>query len=293
MKQQSERSKPQRALARALVALAILLAVTIQAGPRAARAYVQLPRITASEAIVIDGWNGSVLFAKSPDVPRAPASTVKVMTALVALRLHIPLGRAIYISNVAATYGGSSAGLFAGERMTFWNLLHGMLLPSGNDAAVAVAQGTAGDISHFVQRMNATAAFLHLTHTHYLSPNGFDAWGQVTTARDLADLTRIAMKQSVFARVARTRYWTARSVDGRYVHRWENRNRLLWLSKDIDGVKTGTTAYAGACLVSSAHDHGRWVIEVNLGSSAGARFSDGSFLLRYGLSVDQNAPTAD
>ena len=176
--------------------------------------------------------------------------------------------------------------------MTVWNLLHGMMLPSGNDAAVALAQATAGSLGRFVSMMDATAVKLHLRHTHYLSPNGFDAWGQVTTARDLASLTRIAMQQPRFARLVRTKSWTVRNASGQIVHRWTNLNQLLWQSSAVDGVKTGTTPGAGACLVSSAKAGGRWVIEVNMGSTEASRFSDGMALLNYGLPLAARVPTA-
>jgi serine-type D-Ala-D-Ala carboxypeptidase (penicillin-binding protein 5/6) len=250
-----------------------------------------VPSVTAPEAIVVDGWTGNVLFAKSPDVVRAPASTVKVMTALIVLRHHLPLKRAFTVSNVAASYGGSTAGLYAGEQMTGWNLLHGMLMVSGNDAAIALSEALAGSPSRFVDLMNAEALRLRLYHTHYLSPNGYDMWGQVTTARDLANLARAAMNVPTFARIVRTRYWTAWSADHRIVHRWANLNKLLWLSHVVDGIKTGTTPYAGACLVSSARSEGKWVIAVNLGSAAGSRFSDGAALLNYGLQSESSPPS--
>jgi D-alanyl-D-alanine carboxypeptidase (penicillin-binding protein 5/6) len=176
--------------------------------------------------------------------------------------------------------------------MTVWNLLHGMLLPSGNDAAIALAQAAGGSPSQFVRLMNAEALRLHLWHTHYLSPNGFDTWGQVTTARDLATLARVAMQMPHFARIVRTRYWTAWSADRRVEHSWTNLNRLLWSSRAVDGIKTGTTPYAGACLVSSAYKDGKLVIAVNLGSTVETRFSDGAALLNYGLQLEGEPPTA-
>ncbi len=240
---------------------------------------------------MINGWTGAVLFSKQADGMRAPASTVKVMTALVILEHHVPLSRIVTVGVLAAEYGGSTAGLYAGETMTVWNLLHGMLLPSGNDAAVALSQTLAPSPEAFAGLMNAEAVHLHLWHTHYSSPNGFDVPGEVTSARDLADLTRVAMQQPVFAEIVRTRTWTARSADGRSVHYWKNLNTLLWTSKVVDGVKTGTTPAAGACLVTSARRGSQWIIAVNLGSSEAARFSDGAQLLDYGFRVDGSLPS--
>jgi D-alanyl-D-alanine carboxypeptidase (penicillin-binding protein 5/6) len=248
--------------------------------------------VSAPEAVVIDGWNGDVLFAKNANVERYPASTVKIMTALLVLQSGIPMRRVVTVSPYAANIGGSTAGLWPGEQISVWNLLHGMLMPSGNDAAFALAEAVSGTEQRFVARMNAEATTLHLFDTHYLSPNGFDTPGQVTTAHDLANLTRVAMSYPRFARVVRTRTWTARAPNGTLLHHWTNLNRLLWGSSFVDGVKTGTTLGAGACLVSSERRSGKWVIEVNLGSYESTRFSDGRSLLQYGLAHARPVPPA-
>lgn len=267
-----------------LIALVVtLFAVAI---PTNVRAHAALPWITAPEAIVVDGWTGRVLYAKNADVMRQPASTVKIMTALVVLRRRIPLDRVVTVSPLATAYRGSTAGLYAGERITVRNLLYAALLPSGNDAAVALAQSVTPDLVHFVGLMNAQAARLGMTRTHYLTPNGFDRWGQVTTARDLVRLARVAMSWHVFARVVSTRTWRATSADGRIVHVWTNTDTLLWSNPAVNGIKTGTTPGAGACLVTSARRSGTWVIAASLGSTEASRFVDGSALLRYGFAVD-------
>lgn len=251
-----------------------------------------VPAITAPEAIVIDGWTGRVLYARNANAPRDPASTVKIMTALVLLRHRVPMQRVVTVSTLAAEYGGSTAGLFAGERMTVWNLLHGMLLPSGNDAAVALSETLAPTPGQFALLMNAEARRLHMWHTRYLTANGFDTAGQLTTARDLATVARAAMHWSIFRRIVRTRFWVARSADGQVTHTWSNLNRLLWQSSAVDGIKTGTTPLAGACLVSSVRKDGRWVIEVNMGSTEADRFHDGMLLLTYGFPLASTLPTA-
>lgn len=271
--------------------LAALLAAIYLLQPASVRAQTVYPAVAAPEAIVVDGWTGNVLFTKNADLPRYPASTVKIMTALLVLDRHIPMSRVVTVSAFAASYRGSTAGLYAGERISVWNLLHGMLLPSGNDAAVALSESVAGSEARFVALMNRKAWRLHLRHTRFLSPNGFDIWGQVTTARDLATLARVAMHRPLFAEVARTKVWTAWSADNRIEHQWTNLNKLLWWSGHVDGVKTGTTPGAGACLVSSARERGKWVIEVNMGSTVAARFEDGSKLLNYGLAVDAGPPS--
>jgi serine-type D-Ala-D-Ala carboxypeptidase (penicillin-binding protein 5/6) len=249
------------------------------------------PVISAADAAVIDGWTGSVLFARNPDVLHPPASTAKIMTALLVLEHKIPMNRPFFVTSYAASFRGSTAGLFAGERISVWNLLHGMLLPSGNDAAVALAEGVAGSAPRFIQMMNLEARRLHLWHTHYLTPDGLDDPGQVTSARDLADLARAAMQKPRFAQIVRTRYWSAWSADHRIFHHWTSLNKLLWSSSAVNGIKTGTTAAAGACLVSSALRDGKWVIAVNLGSTYNARFADGAALLNYGLAKSAPPPS--
>lgn len=273
-----------------VVVLTAALLVLVPLSVRAAAPV--LPVIVAPEAIVVDGWTGAVLYAKNANTPRYPASTVKIMTALVALRHHIPGNRVVTVPASAAAVGGSTAGLVGGERLRFWDLLHGMMLPSGNDAAYAVADVVAGSPGAFVALMNAEARRLHLWHTHYLSPNGFDQAGQMTTAQDEATLTRQAMHRGKFVSIVEQRSWTAWSVDHRIVHHWTNLNQLLWDSKAVDGVKTGTTPGAGACLVSSAREGGKWVIAVNMGSTEASRFTDGVQLLNFGLQVDVASPSA-
>lgn len=273
------------------IALGILFASMAASGAQAAPGTPVSPEISAPEAVVIDGWTGARLYSRNADVPRSPASTVKIMTALVVLRRHIPLNRIVTVPVEAASYGGSTAGLYAGERLTVWNLLHGMLLPSGNDAAITLADAVAGTPDRFVNLMNQEAARLKLGHTHFLTPNGYDRYGQVTTASDLATIARVAMRRGNFAQVVRSKVWTAVSADGATTHTWTNLNKLLWWSGAINGIKTGTTPGAGACLVSSARMGGRWIIEVNMGSNPFARFSDGMALLNYGLAVDSAPPS--
>jgi len=267
------------------LALTFLLVTIVPAQARGSG-----PTVSAPDAIVVDGWTGGVLFAKHPDSLHDPASTVKIMTALIVLERHIPLRRVVTISWLASSSGGSTAGLFAGEQMTVRNLLYGMLLPSGNDAAVALSEAVGGTVARFIELMNREALRLHMRHTHYVTPDGFDTSGQVTTARDLAILTRAAMQWPVFVRVVRTRFWSAWDAYHRLYHRWENLNKLLWQSRAVDGVKTGTTPGAGACLVSSARKDRRWVIAVNLGSAVPSRFSDGAALLDYGLPRASDLP---
>ncbi len=260
--------------------------------PPSVRAAPVEPVVAAPEAIVMDGWTGQVLWSRRADVPRYPGSTIKIMTALLILERHVPLSRVVTVSAFAASYGGSTAGLYPGERLTVWDLLHGMLLPSGNDAAVAVAQIIAPSIPAFSAIMNRRARRLRMWHTHYLSANGFDQLGQVSSARDLAIVARFAMRFRAFRRIVRTRVWRAPSNGGPITHVWYNTNQLLGASSAVDGVKTGTTPGAGACLVSSARKDGRWIIAVNMDSPEALRFADGAALLNYGFLAEGSMPSA-
>jgi len=277
------------AKSRRVTAIFITVALALTAACPTVAAPVRAPTVYAPEAIVVDGWTGKVLFQKNADIERYPASTVKIMTAIIVLN-RLGLNTVVTVGSDAVAYGGSTAGLYAGERLSVWNLLHGMLLPSGNDAAFALADAVAGTPQQFVPLMNAQARRFHLWHTHYLTPNGFDVPGQVTTARDLATLARIAMRRPIFARIVRTRSWRAWSVDHRIFHRWFNLNKLLWSSRRFDGVKTGTTPGAGACLVSSEKAGNKWVIAVNLDDTEAARFVDARKLLWYGWQTDTGLP---
>lgn len=279
---------PRRVLSAWILALSVLVA-----GGTPSPALAETPRISAPEAIVIDGWTGQILYARRPEAERDPASTVKMMTSLVLFRKHVNLNRVVTVSSFAASYGGSTAGLYAGERITVRDLFYGMLLPSGNDAAIALSEVVSPTIAGFARLMNAQARRLGLEHTHFLTPNGFDTTGQYTSARDLAVLARAVMHWAIFRRVVGTQTYTARSADGLYVHTWQNTNLLLQRGYPIDGVKTGTTPGAGACLVASARRGTRWIISVEMGDSEADRFTDGLGLLNYGFAHDPGLPGAD
>ena len=270
------------------LAIVVLLGAFLPLPVRAAPA---IPPVTAVSAEVMDGWTGHVLYSKNAQAQRDPASTVKIMTALVVLSRHIPMGRVITVSPDVASTVGSTASLYVGERLTLWDMLHAMLLPSGNDAAEALAEFVSITPARFVALMNAEAVRLHLRRTHYLTPTGLDVPGQLTTADDLAHLARIAMQMPTFVKIVERRTWTGHPIGGP-PQTWTNLNHLLWWNRSVNGVKTGTTPLAGACLVSSARKAGRWVIAVNLGSTEAARFNDGMTLLDYGFRLASRLPGA-
>jgi D-alanyl-D-alanine carboxypeptidase len=221
------------------------------------------PAIGARAAILIDAATGAPLWEKEPDRRLAMASTTKIMTALIALE-RAPLDAPIRVPVGAAQLPGNSvAGLRQGEQLPLGQALYALLLPSGNDAALAIASSVAGSTDGFVAQMNRRADELGLRNTHFANPHGLDAPNHYASARDLARLARLALERPVFARIVATQEHTYR---GQLVYRWTNVNRLLWLRPDATGVKTGTTDEAGASLVASARRDERRAIAVVLDS---------------------------
>ncbi len=218
-----------------------------------------LPRagaVSARGAVVIDADTGETLFEQNADARLPMASTTKIMTALVALG-EGGLDRIYTVKPEYAAVEGSSMYLQAGERLSLQDTLYGLMLASGNDAAVAIA-GECGGMSTFVGKMNAKAAELGLTDTHFDNPNGLPSDTHYTTAHELAKITAAALKDPVFRRIVATKNCT---VSG---HTLTNHNRLLSMYDGAIGVKTGFTRAAGRCLVSAAERNGRTLIAVTL-----------------------------
>lgn len=233
----------------------------------------QLPALSAPSAILADAVTGQVLYSQDADAPRPPASTTKIMTALLVLERGVLTETVRIPANIQMP--GTSAALQPGETLTLEDLLYGLLLPSGNDAALALARHISGSEEAFVAAMNARATELGLTHTHFANPHGLDDPGHVSSAADLLALTREALRHPIFARIVATSSYSTRG------HVWENRNQLLGHYPGADGVKTGTTAAAGECLVATATREGHRLIAVVLGSND--RYADATALLDYGF----------
>ena len=213
--------------------------------------------ISAQKAILIDGTTGRVLYEKDADSRSLVASTTKIMTALVICEQCNVLDR-MRISKEAVGIEGSSMYLKEGEVLTVQELLYGLMLSSGNDAAVALAIYCGGTVEGFVGMMNDKAHVLGLEGTHFENPNGLDSPGHYSTARDLAKLTAYAMKNPIFAQTVATKTIT---IGDRVLR---NHNKLLWQVDGADGVKTGFTKAAGRILVSSASRDGRRLIAVTI-----------------------------
>lgn len=215
------------------------------------------PEISARSCILTDAESGRVLYEKNADEFLPIASTTKILTAMVVLE-RCDLADEVVIPPECADVEGSSMGLTPGETVSVEDLLYGLMLQSGNDAAVALAVHAAGSVEAFAARMNETCAALGLTRTHFENPHGLDAEGQGSTARELAVIARSAMENETFRRIVATERKTI--GEKTYV----NHNRLLRDYPGAVGVKTGYTTAAGRILVSCAERNGMKLLCVTI-----------------------------
>ena len=234
------------------------------------------PQLSAQCAVLMDADTGSVLFEQNADERALIASTTKIMTALTVLRLCDP-DETVTIPPEATGIEGTSIYLTAGEKLTVRDLLYGLLLSSGNDAAVALAIHAGGSVSAFVAEMNAEAEALRLEHTHFENPSGLDGERHFSTARDMAALTAKALKNPIFSEIVATKTYTVGE------RRFQNHNRLLWTLDGALGVKTGYTLAAGRTLVSAAQRNGRTLIAVTLRDRDD--WNDHTALYEYGFGL--------
>ena len=249
------------------MAAALLAAVMLFPG--------RVSAISAQKAIVVDASTGRVLYEKDADSRSLIASTTKIMTALIVCEQCNVLDR-MRIPKEAVGIEGSSMYLKEGEVLTIQDLLYGLMLHSGNDAAVALAIYCGGTVEGFAQLMNDKARLLGMTGTHFENPNGLDSPAHYSTARDLAILSAYAMNNPIFAQTVSTKTVTigARSL--------RNHNKLLWQVEGAEGIKTGYTKAAGRILVSSAQRQGRRLIAVTIND--GDDWKDHAQLLGEGFS---------
>jgi D-alanyl-D-alanine carboxypeptidase (penicillin-binding protein 5/6) len=238
------------------------------------------PAISARAAVLIEVKSGTVLYAKNAETRRAPASTTKMMSAIVALEKG-DLTKVVKVSRKAAFTGGSTIWLRPGDHILLGELLEGIMLRSGNDGSVAVAEGVAGNVKEFVGWMNLKAKEIGALQTNFRNPHGLRAPSHYTTALDLALIARYGLANPHFAKLVKTKTANLEWVEKTRRVEIHNTNQLLWYVEGVDGVKTGTTSEAGHCLVASATRDGKKFIAVVLHSYN--RWGDSARLLEYGF----------
>lgn len=238
----------------------------------------KIPYHSARAVVIQDVGGKTILYSKNPDTQLLPASITKVMTALVALDHWHDLDTVITAKNEDRAIG-QTIDLVKGESITLKNILFGLIVHSGNDAALAIADNYPGGYSAFVNAMNVKAEQLHLDHTTFKNPSGVEQYGHVTTARDLAILAGIAMENPVISELAQTQLITVTDTTGTIVHRLETTNELLGVIPGLIGLKTGWTTNSGECLVSYVERDGHKIIVVVLGSLD--RFGDSAALINW------------
>lgn len=285
-----------RAGAVALTSGALVAAGALTATPAQA---VTTPSIVAKGGYVMNNANGSTLYTKTADTKRSTGSTTKIMTAKVVLaQSNLNLDAKVTIKKIYSDYvvrnNASQAHLIVGDRVTVRQLLYGLMLPSGCDAAYALADtygsGSSPDarVKSFIGKMNSAAKSLHLTNTHFDSFDGIGNGNNYSTPRDLTKIASSAMKNSMFRTIVKTKHYTAKTVTKtggtRTMQTWDNTNTLLSSYSGAIGVKTGSGPEAGACLVFAATRNGKTVIGTVLASSSYAqRATDATKLLNYGF----------
>lgn len=246
-----------------------------------ANAFAAVPGVSAVSAVVIEAETGTVLFSKNMSERRAMASTTKIMTAILTIEAG-DLDREFTVDSFAIMVEGTSMGLREGDRVSRRDLLYGIMLPSGNDAANAAAVSVSGSVAAFVEKMNAKAGALGLSDTHFATPSGLDADGHYTTAYDLAMLTAYAMRNELFREVVSCRYKEVEFGNPPYKRTLYNSNKMLTRYEGAVGVKTGFTDNARRCLVSAAERDGTMLIAVTL--NAPDDWNDHAKMLDYGFS---------
>lgn len=250
-------------------------------------------QLYAQSAILINQDDGQVLMEKNADVRMNPASTTKVMTALLALE-YGDLNSVVTIPNEAADIpeDSSKVPVTPGEEMNFIDLMYGLMLRSGNDAANAIAVIIAGSVDAFVDMMNDRAVELGCTNTHFVNPHGYTAEGHYTTARDMAIMTRAAMQHPTFRKIVSSSQYVMNQSSMRSELTIGNSNALVTYGSEYryryaTGVKTGTTSAAGQCVVGSATKNGINLISVVFKSTVAfphAKWQDTTRLMEYGFS---------
>jgi D-alanyl-D-alanine carboxypeptidase (penicillin-binding protein 5/6) len=240
--------------------------------------------IKSRAAVVMDAVTGRVLYAKNPDLMLLPASTTKLMTALVVVE-RANLSSVTTVSAKAAATAPTKAGLKAGDKVTLENLLYAALMKSANDAAVALAEGVAGSEEAFVTLMNRKAISIGADDTHFVNANGLPAKGQHITAYDLSKIMREAIKYPILKEILGTRITEVSTETGKTMF-IKNTNRLLWSDEELLGGKTGYTRKARHCFVCAGERENETIIVALLGApSRDLLWKESEELMNFGIKV--------
>lgn len=241
-----------------------------------------LPKTNSRRYIVYDRISKSMIIGKNEDVKSAMASTTKIMTTIVILEKS-DLDETVTVSAKAGGTGGSRLGLKRGDKASVRDLLYGLMLRSGNDAAVALAEHVGGSVKGFAELMNEKAIELGLTNTHFVTPHGLDDANHYTTALELAKLTDYAMDNETFAKIVGTKSTTI--YINNQPRQINNTNELLGVLNGVVGVKTGFTNNAGRCLVTETKRNNMDIITIVLGADTKKdRTKDSVNLIEYTFS---------
>lgn len=240
---------------------------------------IKIPDTNSRACVVIDRNTNTVLYGKNENQKRKMASTTKIMTATIIIE-NYNLNETIEISKKAAGTGGSRLGLKAGDKITIRDLLYGLMMRSGNDSAVALAEYAGGSIEGFAEKMNKKASDLGLNNTHFETPHGLDSDEHYTTAYELALLSNYALNNKIFAQIVGTKEYTI-TING-YPKQLSNTNELLGNLDGVYGIKTGFTNGANRCLVTACKRNNMDIICVVLGADTKKfRTQDSVKLINY------------
>lgn len=251
----------------------------------------QVPFLSARSVLVMDKDSSVILYEKNPLLRLLPASTVKMMTSLVALE-HYDLDQVLTVPPVS--HEGQDIKLIAGEQIKVINLLYGLLVSSANDAALTLAQNYPGGEKAFIEAMNKKAQDLNLANSFFTNPTGMDQEElgftslSYTSTLDLARLSVYALKNPVFAQMVATPKMVITDITGEITHELFNINELLTFLEGVKGIKTGWTENAGECLVAYTEREGRGIISVVLGSND--RFGETQALVEWAFANHQWQP---
>lgn len=234
------------------------------------------PIVSAQAALIVDLNSGITLYEKDADKKLLPASTTKIVTALVAMEYY-PLGKILTVGKV--NVDGQKMNLVYGERISVNDLLYGLLVYSANDAAEVLAQNYLGGRKGFIFAMNEKAKELYLTNSYFSNPAGLDGNGHYSTARDLVRVSWVAMRNPLFSKIVSTKEKTVKSEDGKIVHRLTNINKILDEKEGILGVKTGWTEEARENLVTYVERDNKKILIAVMGSQD--RFGETKELINW------------